>query len=68
MISLEKVGEFDETLLYWFDTLYLYVWDPEQRYELEIESYLDIFKSFIVLCNFFVYWQMPEVFIALMAA
>lgn len=56
VITLEKFSEFDENLLYWWNELKMYIWDPDQRLEFEIETYADIAKNVIITANFFVYW------------
>lgn len=55
-VSLETLVDMEDDILYWWNELKLYVWDPDQRLELEIEGYAELLKIFIIIANYFVYW------------
>lgn len=66
LLSLETFNVFEENILVVWVELGLYVWDPDQRTEMTVEAYAEIVKIIFVVANYFVYWQMPEVFVLLL--
>jgi len=46
----------EDDILYYWNELKFYVWNPSTRLELEIEGYAEIVKEVVILANFFIYW------------
>lgn len=55
-MSLENFTIFEDDILYWWNEVKLYVWDPDMREELQIEGYCEIAKFIVVIANYFIYW------------
>jgi len=56
MLTLENFVIMDDDILYWWNELKFYMWDPDQRLELEIEGYAELAKTVVVVANYFIYW------------
>jgi len=65
-ISLERFILLDDLTLEIFDVMGLYIWDRDQRLELEFEVYFDFFKSLIVSANFLTFALLIVVWTELM--
>lgn len=55
-LVLESASPMDDEWLKWWNEFKFYVWDPDQRLELEIEMWAELVKIVVVAANYFIYW------------
>ena len=55
LIALERIFVLDDFTLEVLDVLGFYVWDKDQRLELEFETYTEIIMTFFIFANYYAF-------------